>query len=97
MRNKVALDDRFLSHKDGVLELGKDMHLLDLQSTSIWTTATMGLYVLNVDQGDLDRVSQPGFTAKKRVVHSEEQVNKAIFHNTSQDESQPNRQRYHRN
>lgn len=90
MRNKVALDDRFLSHKDGVLELGKDMHLLDLQSTSIWTTATMGLYVLNVDRGDLDRVSQPGFTAKKRVVHSEEQVNKAIFHNTSQDEIKEN-------
>ena len=87
MRNKVALDDRFLSHKDGVLELGRDMHLLDLQSTSIWTTATMGIYVLNVDRGDLDRVCQPGFTAKKRIVHSEAQVNKAIFHTTSQDET----------
>jgi len=29
----VKLEDRFLSHKDSMLELGKDMHLLDLRST----------------------------------------------------------------
>ena len=72
LRHKVKMDDRFLAHKESVLELGRDMHLLDLHSTSIWTTTTMGLYVLNVDEGDLVRLIQPGFNAKKRVVHSEE-------------------------
>lgn len=47
----------------------------------------MGLYILNVDQGDLDRISEPGFSAKKRIVHSEEQVNKAIFR-TNQEEAE---------
>ncbi|KAL7538711.1 hypothetical protein ACHAXR_008739 [Thalassiosira sp. AJA248-18] len=86
MRHKVNLNDRFLAHKDGVLELGKDMHLLDLHSTSIWTTSTMNMYVLNLDDGDLDRVNDPAFAAKKRIVHSEEQVNKAIFR-TSHEEA----------
>lgn len=49
----------------------------------------MGLYVLNVDHGDLERISRPGFSAKKRIVHSEEQVNKAIFR-TSQEEATEN-------
>ena len=49
----------------------------------------MGLYVLNVDCGDLDHISSPGFSAKKRIVHSEEQVNKAIFR-TSQEEAEKN-------
>lgn len=39
----------------------------------------MDLYVLNVDHGDLDCIGYHGFSAKKRIVHSEEQVNKAIF------------------
>ena len=56
---------------------------------SIWTTATMALYILNVDHGDLDRISYRGFSAKKRIVHSEEQVNKAIFR-TSQAEANDN-------
>jgi hypothetical protein len=47
----------------------------------------MGLYILNVDHGDLGRISHPGFSAKKRIVHSEEQVNKAIFR-TSQEEAE---------
>ncbi|KAL7541991.1 hypothetical protein ACHAXR_011413 [Thalassiosira sp. AJA248-18] len=89
MRHKVELEDRFLAHKDGVLELGKDMHLLDLHSTSIWTTSTMGLYILNVDDGDLERIRNTGFSAKKRIVHSEDQVNKAIFR-TSQEEANEN-------
>ena len=86
MRHKVKQDDRFLTHKESVLELGKDMHLLDLQSTSIWTTSTMNLYILNLDNGDLDRIHDPAFTAKKRIVYSEDQVNKAIFR-TSQEEA----------
>ena len=86
MRHKVKQDDRFLAHKESVLELGKDMHLLDLHSTSIWTTSTMNLYILNLDNGDLDRIHDPAFTAKKRIVYSEDQVNKAIFR-TSQEEA----------
>ncbi len=49
----------------------------------------MDLYVLNVDKGDLDRISCHGFSAKKRIVHSEEQVNRAIFR-TSQVEASEN-------
>ena len=89
MRHKVTLDDRFLAHKGSVLELGKDMHLLDLHSTSIWTTSTMELYILNLDDGDLDRIHDPGFTARKRIVYSEEQVNRALF-NTVQEEAREN-------
>ena len=31
----------------------------------------MDLFILNVDEGDLERVQTPGFSAKKRIVHSE--------------------------
>ena len=86
MRHKVKQDDRFLPHKESVLELGKDMHLLDLRSTSIMTTSTMNLYILNLDNGDLDRIHDPAFTAKKRIVYSEEKVNKAIFHMSQEEE-----------
>lgn len=48
------------------------MHLLDLHSTSIWTTSTMDLYTLDVDKDDLDRIQSPGFVPKKRIVRSEE-------------------------
>jgi len=89
MRHKVKLDDRFLAHNEGVLQLGKDMHLLDLHSTSIWTTSAMNLFILDIDAGDLNRIHDPAFSAPKRVVHSEEQVNKAIFR-TSQEEAKEN-------
>ena len=42
----------------------------------------MELFVLNVDEGDLDRIHEKGFSAKKRVVYSEEMVNKAVFRST---------------
>jgi len=58
MRHKVAMDDRFLPTRSGVLKLGRDMHLLDLHSTSIWTTSTLDLYIVNIDEGDLDRIRQ---------------------------------------
>ena len=58
MRHKVAMDDRFLPSRSGVLKLGRDMHLLDLHSTSIWTTSTLDLYIVNIDEGDLDRIRQ---------------------------------------
>lgn len=66
------MDDRFLAHTDLVLELGSDMHLLDFTSTSIYTCSTMDIYILNIDDDDLDRIQDQGFSAKKRVVHSEE-------------------------
>lgn len=74
MRHKVEMNDRFLPHKASVLQLGRDMHLLDLHSTSIWTTSTMDLYVLEVDKGDLDRerIQCSTFSARKRIVYSEE-------------------------
>ena len=49
----------------------------------------MNLYILNVDDGDLDRIHEPGFSAKHRIVYSEEQVNKAIFR-SSQEEAKEN-------
>ena len=58
MRHKVAVEDRFLPSRSGVLKLGRDMHLLDLHSTSIWTTSTLDLYLVNIDEGDLDRIQQ---------------------------------------
>ena len=102
MRHKVKLDDRFLEHKGSVIQLGKDMHLLDLRSTryvnttltlqlivntltlvpsklSIHTSNTMEMFILNVDDGDLDRIHEPGFSTTKRIVWSEQQVNDAIF------------------
>ena len=48
------------------------VHLLNLHSTSIWAITTMDLYILNVDEGDLESIVEPGFSAKRRVVHSEE-------------------------
>ena len=42
----------------------------------------MELFILNVDEGDLDRIHDQGFSAKKRVVYSEEQVNRKIFRST---------------
>lgn len=49
----------------------------------------MDLHVLNVDRGDLERIGCQGFFAKKRIVHSEEQVNNAIFR-TSRAEASEN-------
>jgi len=86
LRNKVEMGDTFLPHKEGVLELGKDMHLLDLRSTSIWTTSTLDLFAVNVDNGDLHRLQDQGLALKKRIVHSEMLVNRAIFQ-LSEDEA----------
>lgn len=85
MRHKVQLDDRFLAHTGNVLDLGKDMHLLDLHSTSIWTTSTMNLFIINLDEGGLDRIHDSSFSAKQRIVYSEEQVNKAIFRSSQEE------------
>jgi len=60
------------------------MHLLGLKSTSIYTTSTMDLYMLNIDEGhlDLQHIQSPHFSLKRRIVYSEEKINKAIFRGT---------------
>ena len=55
------------------------IHPIDLESQSIWTTPTMNLYVLNVNDRDLDCIQDHGFSAKKQIVYSEERLNKVIF------------------
>jgi hypothetical protein len=44
-----------------------------------WALCACTSLTFNVDHGDLEHIKMPGFTAKKRIVHSEETVNKAIF------------------
>ena len=39
----------------------------------------MDLFILNVDEGDLERVQTPGFSAKKRIVHSERRGKSFLF------------------
>ena len=60
------------------------MHLLGLKSTSIYTTSTMDLYILNIDEGhlELQHIQNPHFSLKRRIVYSEEKINKAIFRGT---------------
>ena len=66
------------------------MHLLDLHSTSIWTTSAMEMFILDIDAGDLDRIQhEKNFAAKKRIVYSQEIINRAIFR-TSAEESKEN-------
>ena len=79
LRHKVEYDEHFLPHKSEMLELGKDMHLLDLKSTSIWTSRPMDLYTLDVDQGDLERLGSGDFSPQKRIAHYEQQLRKAVF------------------
>lgn len=89
LRHKVEEDERFPPHKKEVLELGKDVQLLDLQSTSIFTTKPMGLHILDADDGDIQRLGCADFTPKKRIAHYEQQLNRAIF-NGSQEEAKDN-------
>jgi len=86
LRNKVALEDDFPPHRPGVLELGVDMHLLDLTSTSIWTTSAMELRILNVDEGDLDNLQAKGFDARRRIVLSDLLTNRKIFNKDDAEE-----------
>ena len=45
----------------------------------------MDLYIVNVDQGDLLRILEPSYSSKKRIVYSEELVNRAIFRTTEEE------------
>ena len=86
---KVALEDDFPAHLPGVLELGVDMHLLDLASTSIWNTRVLELLILNVDDGGLDNLQTKGFKFKRRKVYSDLLIYRKIFdNNDAEDEAQ---------
>lgn len=62
------------------------MHLLDLTSTSIWTTSAMELRILNVDEGDLDNLQAKGFDARRRIVLSDLLTNRKIFNKDDAEE-----------
>ncbi|CAB9526010.1 expressed unknown protein [Seminavis robusta] len=59
LRNKVDSGEIFPGHKPFVLELGKDMHLLDLHSTNIYTSSPSVLFSVNVDAGELELLEDP--------------------------------------
>ena len=86
LRHKIEDDERFPPHGSEVLELGKDVHLLDLQSTSIFTTRPMELYSIYVDNGELEKLKTGGFVPKKRIAHYEQQLNRALFELSEEEE-----------
>jgi hypothetical protein len=81
LRHKVESDERFPGYKDSVMALGKDMHLLDLKSTSIYTSRPMDLFTVDVDD-ELDRLGDSEFVPNKRVLESDKRLAKAIFRTT---------------
>jgi hypothetical protein len=60
-----------------VLELGKDMHLLDLRATSVFTGSAMELLTVDIDNDDLVRMVNEDFIPKKRLLHHEQQMRQA--------------------
>lgn len=84
-RHKVDDNDHFPRHRLDVLELGKDVHLLDLQATSIFTCKPLDLYIIDVDAGDVESLDNDSFYPKKRVAHHEQQLNRAIFETTEEE------------
>ena len=73
-------NDRYPAHRDDVLELGKDMPLLDLRGTfSIFTSKAMEIMAIDVDAGDLNRIGDEFFTPQKRLLDYELQIRDAIF------------------
>jgi hypothetical protein len=68
--------EQFPPHQDGVLELGKDMHLLDLRATSLFTGSAMELPV-DIDNDDVVRMVNEDFIPKKRLLHHEQQMRQA--------------------
>lgn len=89
LRHKVDdPNERFPSHRDGVLELGKDMHLLDLKATSIFTGSAMELLTVDMDKNDLVRMENDDFIPPKRLLHHEQQLQQAIFRSTEKESSE---------
>jgi len=73
-------NDRYPAHRDDVLELGKDMPLLDLRGTfSIFTSKAMEIMAIDIDAGDLNRIGDEFFTPQKRLLDYEVQIRDAIF------------------
>ncbi|KAL3916623.1 MAG: hypothetical protein SGILL_005094 [Bacillariaceae sp.] len=79
-RHKVDYqDDRFPAHREFCLELGKDMHLLDLMATSIFSAQAMEMIWLDLDDGHLSRLNDGAFKPRKRLLAHEETLRNAIF------------------
>ena len=88
LRNKVKTDDRFPESRESVLRLGKDMNLLDLKSTSIYTSRPMDLFKIDIDE-EMDFLSKTSFVPKKRVLDKDQKLANAIFgRNNSQAQSE---------
>lgn len=83
-------DDHYPPHRDDVLELGKDMHLLDLKGTSIFTMKPMELLLIGVDSGDLNRIGDEFFQPEKRLLDYEMQIRDAIFGSSASEAQQIN-------
>jgi hypothetical protein len=50
---KVETDEPFPDHRPYILRLGKDVTLLDLQSTSIFTSQALELFTVDIDEYDV--------------------------------------------
>ena len=53
---------------------------------SIYTTSTMELYIL--EETDFSNLHEPGFSAKKRIIHSEALLHQSLFRGATEDEDQ---------
>lgn len=86
-RNKVDYpDDRYPALKSFVLEIGKDMHLIDLKTTSIFTGGPMSLLMVNLDDGDLRKLMDDSFKPKKRLIHHEQSLHNTLFQSSEEEE-----------
>jgi len=85
-RHKILYpNDRFPVHRDYVMELGMDMHLLDLMGTSIFTGRAMDILRLEVESNDHRRLADSDFIPQKRLLNQEQQLQNAIFKSTKQE------------
>jgi hypothetical protein len=71
LRHKEEMDELFPQSLDGVLKFGADMDLLDLKSTTILTSKPMNLYILSIDDGDLQRLKEDKYAPRKRITNFE--------------------------
>lgn len=61
------------------------MDLLDLKSTSILTSKPMDLYILDLNDGDLDLLREDKYAPRKRITHFEKHLRKAVFQTTEEE------------
>ncbi len=79
-RNKIDYpNDIFPDHRELVLRLGKDMHLVDLHTSSILDGGMMELFTLNVDDGDLKKMTSQNFNPAKRIRDHEQRTRNMLF------------------